>query len=74
MQEKIVVAVAFTVLAIVLSAAGLLILLARGYSKNWMDWKKIPKRDVTTTAYITALIVVLLIAYVTTYFLIVGGA
>ncbi len=71
MQEKIVVAAAFTVLAIVLSAAGLLILLARGYSKNWRNWRKVTKHDVTTTAYISALIAVLLIAYVTAYFLII---
>ena len=72
MVDRVIVAVAFTVLAIALSAAGLLILLARGWSKNWRDWKKIPKRDVITTAYITALIAVLLIGYVTTYFLING--
>jgi len=72
MHDKIVIAVAFTVLAIILSAAGVLILLARGWSKNWRDWKRIPKRDVITTAYITALIAVLLIGYITTYFLING--
>ena len=72
MHDKIVIAVAFTVLAIILSAAGVHILLARGWSKNWRDWKRIPKRDVITTAYITALIAVLLIGYITTYFLING--
>jgi len=66
------VAAAFTILAIALSVAGLLILLVRGWSKNWRNWKKIPKRDVVTTAYITTLIAVLLIGYVTTYFLING--
>ena len=66
------VAAAFTILAIALSVAGLLILLVRGWSKNWRNWKRIPKRDVVTTAYITALIAVLLIGYVTTYFLING--
>jgi len=60
------------VLAITLSAAGVLILMVRGYSKNWRDMNKIPPRDVTTTAYIVALIAVLLIAYITTYFLING--
>jgi ABC-type nickel/cobalt efflux system permease component RcnA len=72
MVDRVMVAVAFTVLAIALSAAGLLILLARGWSKNWRNWKRIPKRDVVTTAYITTLIAVLLIGYVTTYFLING--
>ena len=72
MIDRVLVASVFTILAIVLSASGALILLVRGYSKNWRDWKRIPKRDVTTTAYITALIGVLLIAYVTTYFLING--
>ena len=72
MQDKIVIAVAFIVLAIVLSAAGVLILRVRGYSKNWRNWRKVTKHDVTTTAYISALIAVLLIGYVTTYFLIKG--
>ena len=72
MVDRVMVAVAFTVLAIALSAAGLLILLVRGWSKNWRNWKRIPKRDVVTTAYITTLIAVLLIGYVTTYFLING--
>jgi amino acid transporter len=72
MIDRVLVAAAFTVLAVVLSAAGVLILLARGWSKNWRDWRKIPKRDVITTAYITVLIAVLLIGYVTTYFLING--
>ena len=72
MDDKILTAVLFTVLAITLSAAGVLILMVRGYSKNWRDMNKIPPRDVTTTAYIVALIAVLLIAYITTYFLING--
>jgi len=72
MIDRVMVAAAFTVLAIVLSAAGVLILMVRGYSKNWRNWKRIPKRDVVTTGYITSLIIVLLIAYVTTYFLING--
>ena len=70
MIDRVLVASVFTILSIVLSAAGVLILLARGWSKNWMDWKKIPKRDVITTAYIVVLIAVLLIAYATAYFLI----
>ena len=73
MIDKVTVAAVFTILAITISAAGVLILLVRGWSKNWMNWKKIPKRDVATTAYITALTGVLLIAYVTTYFLINGA-
>jgi ABC-type nickel/cobalt efflux system permease component RcnA len=72
MIDRVMVAATFTMLSIVLSAAGVLILLVRGWSKNWMDWKKIPKRDVITTAYIVVLIAVLLIAYITTYFLING--
>jgi len=69
MIDRFLVASVFTVLSIVLSAAGILILRARGWSKNW---KKISKRDVVTTAYITTLITILLIAYVTTFFLING--
>jgi ABC-type nickel/cobalt efflux system permease component RcnA len=72
MIDRVLVASVFTILAIVLSAAGILILLTRGWSKNWRDWKRIPKRDVITTAYIIVLIAVLLIAYITTYFLING--
>lgn len=68
MIDRVMVAATFTMLAIILSSAGVLILLARGWSKNWMDWKRIPKRDVVTTVYITVLIAVLLIAYITTYF------
>jgi len=72
MIDRVLVAAVFTFLAIVLSATGAMILMTRGWSKNWRNWKKIPKRDVVTTAYITVLIAVLLIGYVTTYFLING--
>jgi amino acid transporter len=72
MEDRVLVAAVFTVLAIVLSGAGVLVLMKRGWSKNWRNWKKIPKRDVITTVYITALIAALLIAYITTYFLING--
>ena len=72
MIDRVLVASVFTILAIVLSAAGILILLTRGWCTNGRDWKRIPKRDVITTAYIIVLIAVLLIAYITTYFLING--
>ena len=69
MYDKITVAAAFTVLAIVLASAGVLIFKVRKASTK-LDWKRLSKKDKETSAYISSLLVVLVIAWITSYFLI----
>ena len=69
MYDKIAVAAAFTVLAIVLASAGVLIFKVRKASTK-MNWDKLNKKDKVTSMYISSLLVVLVIAWITSYFLI----
>jgi H+/Cl- antiporter ClcA len=69
MYDKITVAAAFTVLAIVLASAGILIFKVRKASTS-LDWSKLKKKDKVTSMYISALLVVLIIAWIICYLLI----